>query len=130
VADPRRLEAVLYVGDVDVDRVRAGQRVRLALNQLPDSIVDGTVREVSRRTVAAGPVMSVGYAADEPLERLFRDLESPGARASYQVRVELTGPLAELVPGTRGQAKIATAEMALVEKLLRIGAQVFRTPGS
>jgi putative peptide zinc metalloprotease protein len=48
IGDPARLEGVAIIDEAEVQRVRAGQRVRLRLDELPGRILAGQVADVSR----------------------------------------------------------------------------------
>ncbi len=48
IADPQKLEALAIVAETDIQNVLEGQRVRLAIDQLPGQVWIGRVQEISR----------------------------------------------------------------------------------
>lgn len=48
IGDPRQLEALAIVAEADIQGLREGQRVRLAVHQLPGEIWNGHVHQIAR----------------------------------------------------------------------------------
>jgi len=48
IGDPRQLEALAIVAEADIQGLREGQRVRLAVHQLPGEIWNGRVHQIAR----------------------------------------------------------------------------------
>jgi hypothetical protein len=120
----KAVDALLYVEDTDVDWVEPGQRVRLALAQHRESILEGEVVEVARRQTN-----TVVSENDLPLARLFENrLPVDPGRAYYQVRVRIEDPPSRLLAATRGVAKISVGQITWAQRLARTCARIFRYP--
>jgi hypothetical protein len=126
VGEPNRLTAVLLVDDVDVERLRPGQRAQLRIDQLPGQVIPGEVVEVARREVPNDP--TAGGQAD--LAALSAGLVPPGGRSAayYPVRVRFAPPQQPLVIGGRGQAKVAAERITLARSIVRFLGRTFRLP--
>jgi putative peptide zinc metalloprotease protein len=126
VGHPNRLEAVLIVDDTDVERLRPGQAVRMALDGLPGRIVEGHIVDVARHQATDTASAS---AARADLAPLFAGLVAPGRPAAhYQVRVEFEQPREQFIIGGRGEGKIAAERITLARRIWRYLAQTFRLP--
>ncbi len=126
VGNPSQLDAVMLVSDTDVKRLHPGQPARLQLEQLPGQIVGGEVVEVSRYEL---PKSRASHHGPEDLDSLLTGIVPPEQHGTvYQARVRFTAPPAQLITGTRGQAKVATERIPLARLLLRYLTQTFRLP--
>ena len=126
VGNPEQLLAVLLAEDTDAPRLRAGQAVRMQLEQLPGQVIGGTVVEVARHEARDDENSA---AARSDLTTLFAGLVAPGdSRAHYQVRVRFDAPEQPLVWGGRGVAKVAAERVTIARRILRFLAQTFRLP--
>lgn len=124
IADAEALEATLLINPAEAPRIRPGQTVRLLLDQFPNKVLEGTVREIARRDNRTA--RSLG-TADRALERLATGLLPEGrGETQYQVRVELNEVPPGLIAGTRGQAKVATTPMRFGWRIVRWLSQTFR----
>jgi putative peptide zinc metalloprotease protein len=127
VGDPGRLSAVLLVDDTDVKRVRAGQTVRLRIDEIPGQVIEGQVVDVARHQASNTDSAAAGQA---DLGQLWNGVVSPGEEdnALYQVRVEFERPAYALLVGGRGTGKIAAERITLARRVLRYLAHTFRLP--
>jgi hypothetical protein len=133
VGDPARVTAVLLVDDTDVKRLRAGQQVRLVVDQWPGEVIEGEVVDIARHEVREDA--SEG-AAQADLAALFAGIVPPGrSGALYQARVRFDagaglseGGHTNLVIGGRGRAKVTAERITLARSIMRYLAQTFRLP--
>jgi hypothetical protein len=127
VGDPEQLAAVLLVDDTDVKRIQPGQAVRLRMEQLPSTVINGQVVEVARHEASSTDSAAAGQAG---LGQLWNGVVPPGEEndALYQVRVNFESPVHTLVVGGRGVAKIAAERITLARRIVRYLAQTFRLP--
>ena len=124
VGDPQRLQANLVIDQAGVEFVRAGQRVRLLLDQLPGEVLWGTIAEIAEIDLKIAPRE---LAAEEALAT--RKDASGAMRpisASYQARVELDPNQPQMLRGTAGQAKIHVDPQTLGARLERYLSRTFR----
>jgi putative peptide zinc metalloprotease protein len=116
VGDPRRLEAVLYVDETDVQFVRIDQRVRLQFAVAPTAVLTGRVVEIAKRNILTVPNE---LAAEQ---ELATRRDSTGSRrplrTAYSVRVELDEHDTALLTASRGRAKISVEPRSLAERLV------------
>jgi putative peptide zinc metalloprotease protein len=124
IGDPTRLEAVLVIGQDDMEFIRNGQRVRLKLAMLPGRVLEGTVVEVAKTDLKVAPRELV-VQSDLPNRQTRPGIRRP-ATTSYQARVAIDDCPPGLLVGARGQAKVLAAPQSLGERLLRWLSQVFR----
>ena len=77
VAERDRFEAIAFVDQQTMDLVRAGQSVRILLQQRPGQILRGVVRETARTRLDVGP-RQLAAAGDLPGKRDTRGGAPPG----------------------------------------------------
>jgi putative peptide zinc metalloprotease protein len=117
IGDPTVMESMLVIEQSEIPFVRAGQRVRLRIEQGPVGIVTGRVTEVAK-TDAGDIPDSLAKLLDLPLRR---DAKT-GAKAAatyYQARVKLEPSDLPLAVGMHGEAKILADWQPLGTRLLR-----------
>ena len=123
VSGPGPAEVRLVVSEADVQRVAAGQPVRVRLDQRPDRVFVGTVDSVAGEVLAVAPRELAGTAV-----AVRTDL--PGAArpavTSYEVRVRLTDPDAGLRLRGTGVARVRVTSRPLATRLYRGLRRVFR----
>jgi putative peptide zinc metalloprotease protein len=117
IGDPNQMEAMLVIEQSDIPFVRAGQRVRLRIEQGPVGIVTGTIAEVAK-TDAGDIPDPLAKLLDLPLRR---DAQTglKAAATYYQARVKLEPSDLPLAVGMHGQAKILADWQPLGTRLLR-----------
>ena len=117
VGDPSRLEAILVIDQSDMKFVRAGQRVRIQLNELPGNVLQGTIAEIARTDLKVAPRELAGG------KDLLTRIDKLGVRrpleTSYQARVMLDDHGHNLLTGARGRAKILADSQPLGRRLYR-----------
>jgi putative peptide zinc metalloprotease protein len=129
VGDPTRMEAVLVIDQADIEFVGEGQPVQLRLESLPQqtftyNLVDDrrvrlTIAEVSKSDLKISPVQLSAKAGGELPTRTDAAGQQRPLTPSYQARVPLDAPEANLLPGLRGQAKIKVGYQPLAARLYR-----------
>jgi putative peptide zinc metalloprotease protein len=126
IGDPQKLEALALVAETDVENLREGQRVRLALHQLPGQVWFGRVREISRLRSEELPPQIVA-------ERLVPLETGPDGRARpahtyYQATVTLEPRDDPPLVGAIGWASIEVDPQPLWRRLYRAVRGTLRTP--
>ena len=124
VGDPDDLEASVVLDQADVKFVRAGQRVRLKLDQLPGRVLGGTITEIAKTDLKVAP-RELAKGEELPVRVDDQGIPRP-VETSYQARVALDDHDARLLPGTRGRAKILAEPQSLARRLYRHLGRTFR----
>ena len=123
VGQPHEFEALLVVGQSEIELVAAGQPVRLSLDQLPGKILEGTVAEVAAVNLEMIPPELVG-ARDTAVVRDKAGALKP-AETSYQARVTIAERDLPISLRSRGRAKIRVGSVPLGQQLYRLFRQTF-----
>lgn len=89
IADLSRMRIKLQVNEVDVSKVRVGQKVEIRLDALPDEVFEGIVRKVA-------PASSVVAQQGAP----------GGAVIKFPVEVEIAQPDPRMKPGMSAKCRI------------------------
>lgn len=123
VGKPREFEALLVIGQSEIELVRVGQSVRIQLDQLPGTILHGQVSELSALNLESVPPELIG--AHDTATREDRSGKLRPAETSYQARVTL--PIKDLPVAlrARGRAKISVDPVPLGRQLYRLVRQTF-----
>ena len=120
IGDPRRLEAILIVDQVDRNLVMVDQEVEIKLDELPHDVLPGKITEMSKQTM---DVASQQQTAKTGGELATETDPATGAErpqsASYQARVPLVDNDGELLLGLRGRAKVHTRWLPLGTRIWR-----------
>ena len=124
VGDPQRFRADVVIDQSDVDRVRVGQSVRVRLDQLPGTILHGTVEEIAKIELAMPPRELT--ATRRLAVRDDTANQTPAIDIAYQARVRLDDAPAFLTGGTAGEASVTVASETLGRRLARYLARTFR----
>ena len=124
IGDPARLEASVVLDQRDVEFVRAGQEVRVQLDQSPDKVLSGTIMEVAEIDLKITPAEllpegTVPTRQDE--SGVLRPVST-----MYQARVSLAGSDSSILIGQAGRAKIYTAPLSFAKRLSRYLSHTFR----
>jgi len=127
VGDPRRMEALLVVDQVDIEFVRVGQEVEIKFDHLPTRTYRGEIVEISRKELTQSPQrLSIKAGGELATETDKSGRERPMS-TSYQARVPLDGITdADLRIGLRGKAKIHADPLSLGSRIWRTIARTFR----
>ena len=123
VGDPTRLEGVAIVSEADVQRISAGQRVRLRLDELPGKVLYGRVAIVSRLNSDELPPEVI---ARQLLPRERRPDGSVNAGACYEAMIAIDPHSAPLLLNATGWARIEIAPQPLWLHLYRGLRSTFR----
>lgn len=123
VGRAREFEALLVIGQSEIELVAAGQSVRLKLDQLPGRILEGNVTEVSAVNLESIPPELVG-ARDTAVTRDPTGALKP-AETSYQARVTISERDLPISLRARGRAKIRVGSVPLGRQLYRLFRQTF-----
>jgi putative peptide zinc metalloprotease protein len=126
VGNPRYMQAVAIVEQPDVDLVQPGQAVRICLNQAPTSTLTGTVQEIARIDLKAGPQQLI--ASGELAVRSNQFGTSRPLQTAYQARIELQSDPGVGLAGAPGRAKIYVAPQSLARRLTRYFNRTFTLP--
>jgi hypothetical protein len=127
VGDPGDLEAVAIVEQPDVDLIGPGQPVMICLNQARDRTLGGTVREVAKIDLEAGPQQLI--AAGELATRKDQFGVARPLQTVYQASIELVaGGRPGGLAGAPGRAKITVAPQSLARRLARYVSRTFVLP--
>ncbi len=124
IGNPARLEAVLVIDQADLEFVRKGQRVRMALGQLPGDTLWGTIDEISEIDLKIVP-RELTAAKQLPTVTDPSGIARP-LSASYQARVVLDEHPHALLLSAPGRAKIHVAPQTLGKRLYRYLSSTFR----
>jgi putative peptide zinc metalloprotease protein len=126
IGDPARYDAMVVFDQADIEWVRSGQRVRVKLDELPHTTLDGAIEEVSRSDLRVTPKPLSNKSGGELATRTdAAGVERPMS-VSYQARVPLDGADAEdLRRGLRGRAKIDVGWSSLGSRAWRSFCQTF-----
>jgi putative peptide zinc metalloprotease protein len=124
IGDPRQLKAVLVVDQADVEFVRAGQPVRIRLEQLPGETLEGEIEEIAEIDLKAAPreIVSAGYL---PTREDQHGVRRP-LRTCYLARVSLDKHDHRLLIGACGRARIRVAPRSLGSRIRRYLCRTFR----
>jgi len=117
VGPPLPLEAFLVIEQSDMNFVRPGQQVRLAVDEMPGRVLFGTVVEVAKTDLKVAP-RELGKGSDLPIRVDEKGVSHPQT-TSYQVRVALDKHEGNLLAGTRGRAKILADPQPLGQRWYR-----------
>lgn len=120
VGDPKKMEAVLYVDQGDIDFVTVGQEVEIKLDQLPFETFEGQIKDVAPGESKFSPERLSTKAGGELATRTDASGVEKPMSASYQSLVLMDDPKEELRVGLRGRAKIHTAPQTLGQRFKRI----------
>jgi len=122
VGDPNCVEAVLYVGQTDVQFLKMDQCVRLRLDTLPGKVLQGVIVEVAQKDAKVAPRELA--AGDLPV-RVGHDGVARPVDTAYQARVSLDDHNYRLPIGSRGKAKILVQPQPLGRRLYRYLSETF-----
>jgi putative peptide zinc metalloprotease protein len=124
IGDPLQLSAMLVVDQSDIEFVRIGQTVRIALRELPGQTLSGSVANLSESQLDVAPseLVAVGSLS------VVRDEQGVArpASASFQVRVVLDSPDRLIPLRAAGTAAIRVAPQSFGQRIYRYLASTFR----
>jgi hypothetical protein len=123
VGEANRFEAVLHVGQNDVELVRPGQRARMVLDHLPGQVFWGEVTELAKLDLDVMP-RELAAAGDLPARSDERGLARP-LDTWYQARVRFDQDPLHSVARVHGTAKISVLPRSLGAQLARYLKQTF-----
>ena len=123
IGKPHEFEAFLVIGQSEIELVRVGQPVRIQLDQLPGTILHGTVSELSALNLELVPAELIG--ARETATRSDGTGHLRPAETSYQARVTLPEKNLPVLLRARGRAKISVDAVPLGQQLFRVLRQTF-----
>ncbi|HEY2252211.1 MAG TPA: site-2 protease family protein [Planctomycetaceae bacterium] len=123
IGKPREFEALLVIGQSEIELVRIGQAVRIQLDQLPGTILHGKVSELSALNLESVPPELIG--AHDTATRQDRSGNLRPAETSYQARVTLPVKDLPVLLRARGRAKISVDPVPLGRQLYRLLRQTF-----
>lgn len=124
VDQPGRVEALAIVEQGDVPLVQAGQAAHVAIAQSPSKTLRGTVDSVSQVDAADLPLHLTATGAIP--QKLDANHQPQALATVYQVRIALTEPPPNLLPGATGTVLLHAAPQTLAARLTRWLGQTFR----
>ena len=124
IGDPNQLEAVLIVDQTDIEFLKPKQHVRLALDETPGTICEGTVQEIAEIDLKVAPRELVRH--DELPTRMSENGQLELVSTAYQARVALAPTHPTMLIGTSGKAKVDADALSLGSRLARYLSQTFR----
>lgn len=124
VGDPKKMEAVLYIDQGDIDFVHVGQKVEIKLDELPFKTLDGEIKDIAPSESKFSPErLSTKAGGELATTTDASGVEKPMSTA-FQSLVLMDNPTGQLRVGLRGRAKIQTAPQTLGQRLKRLINQV------
>ncbi len=119
IGDRDKFDALLIVDQADMDSVHLSQKVKVMLDQSPGNVYHSEITELSPEPMAVVP-KSLSNKAGGSIETKTDESGVPKpASTSYEARVPLDDSDNLLVPGLKGQAKIAADYHSLGWRLWR-----------
>jgi putative peptide zinc metalloprotease protein len=126
VGDPSQMEAVIVVDQADIEFVSEGDHVELLVDELPGTIFEGTIEEISRADLKHSPRNLSSKTGGELATTTNADGVERPLSTSYQARVRLDNSDGLLRLGVRGRAKIHAGRQTLLARFSRFLSQTFR----
>lgn len=124
VGNPKKMEAVLYVDQGDIDFVGIGQHVEIKLDELPFKTLEGTIKDVAPSESKYSPEQLSTKAGGELATKTDESGAEKPMSTAYQSLVLMDDPNGQLRVGLRGRAKIQTAPQTIGQRLKRLINQV------
>jgi putative peptide zinc metalloprotease protein len=128
VGKPGEIEAVAVVEQGDVTFVQSNCPARVALAQWPHGTIAGTTEQLARIETEDLPINLAATGAI-PQKRDIRGAPRPLA-TTYQVRIRLTNPPADVLPGSVGRVQIVAPPLTIAARLTRWLSKTFRFEAS
>lgn len=125
IGDPKRLEAVLIVGENRVPFIELGNNVQMILEEYPSIRLFGTVFEKESRKMQSVPTQMTTEAGGEIPTKAEEDGTKSPAAASYRVSVLLDNPDEMIRVGMTGRAKIQVRPKTLSQRLMLLVNELF-----
>ena len=123
IGKPRAFEALVVIGQSEIELIRVGQSVRIQLDQLPETVLRGTVSEIAGVNLESIPAELIGARDTAILKDNSGNLRP--AETSYQARVTLAGKNLPVSLRARGRAKISVDPLPLGRQLYRLFRETF-----
>ncbi len=119
IGDPNRMQATLILNQMDVKQVKPEQSVRILLEEYPNLILHGKIREVAKRDLETTP-RELTSTAGGPLAT--ETDPTTGQQKAMFVMYEAVVPLHDvevpLMNGFRGKAKVFVGRQPVASRLL------------
>ncbi|MCO6456515.1 MAG: HlyD family efflux transporter periplasmic adaptor subunit [Pirellulaceae bacterium] len=123
VGQPGEFQATLFVEQSEIEFVRPGQRVRLAVDAAPGRVLRGTIQELA--AVDAENVPRILAESDRMPTRPDATGRLRPVETLFQVRVRLDEQDHPLLVHACGRARIVAAPQSLAQRLLRYLSRTF-----
>jgi putative peptide zinc metalloprotease protein len=123
VGNPGEIDAVAIVEQSDVPLVQQGAMARVAIAQWPKGSLRGTVEEIAAVKTEQAPLH---LAATRAVAQRSGQSGVNSLQTTYEVRVRLENPPADLLPGATGRVKIAGRPETIASRAMRCLGQTFR----
>ena len=126
IARPSQFEAILAIGQEELDFVQPGQRVDLLLNSAPGERRSGTIDRLAEENMQAAPARLSEQAGGGLATHSGADgIERPRS-VVYQASVPLDDDSGCIVAGTTGSARVHAGSQPLWQRLWRSACRTFR----
>ena len=125
VGDPQVMKATLVVDQADIEFVRAGQNVRIQLDELPGERLRGQIESMAFDPLKVSPKQLSNKAGGELATKTDESGVERPMSTSYQANVRLDDVEGILRPGLRGRAKIEAGYRTIAQRAWRYLTQTF-----
>jgi putative peptide zinc metalloprotease protein len=125
VGDPQKMKATLVVDQADIDYVRAGQKVRIQLDELPGERLRGAIESIGFEPIKISPKQLSNKAGGELATKTDEAGVERPLSTSYQASVPLDDTEGILRSGLRGRAKIAAGYQTIAQRAWRYFVKTF-----
>ena len=126
IGDPQQLEAVIDIDQSDIDFVRKGQNVELHLNNLPGSVFNSTIEQISKQDLQMTPRSMSGKAGGNQATGINSNGDEQFLNTTYQASAQLVDDEGILLAGIHGNAKIDAGYSTLGSRLWRYVSRTFQ----
>jgi putative peptide zinc metalloprotease protein len=125
IGDPNRLEAILAIGEQDVEFLRTGQVVDIFLDQLPGQPFTSRIEQLSQVDMKITPRSLSSKEGGDLVSRTDSLGRERPLNTTYQANAQLDDHDGILLVGATGQAKIYTQPQTLAQRFWRYVRQTF-----
>lgn len=117
IVSPNQWEAVLIIDQAEIENVQAGQSVRLLLDAMPLTSMNGKIAEIAQEKLDVSPEsLSIQAGGQLPTHTDRLGIAHPSS-ASYSARVPIENSATSLAVGLRGTARISVGNATLASRL-------------
>jgi putative peptide zinc metalloprotease protein len=125
IGEPDRYEAVIVIGQDDVEAIQVGDPVDLLLDAMPERRFRGTVDEIAAAELSESPRRLSSRAGGEVAVRAEAESKERPLFTSYSVRVKIDDPEGLFRIGWRGTARIHSDPKPLGRRFYQWASRTF-----